>query len=76
MTQAGFVTILIGLVWLATSSGSASFAEIRAAAPGLSSAITGTVFGLTLLGFASKAGAARCILCRAPTRRLPATCRR
>ncbi|WP_345539171.1 proton-conducting transporter membrane subunit [Phytohabitans rumicis] len=57
MTQAGFVAVLLGLVWLAAASGGESFAVIRAAAPGLSPAVSGGVFLLCLIGFASKAGA-------------------
>lgn len=56
MTQAGFVSILIGLSWLASSAGT-DFADIRVAAGGLPSAVTGAVFLLCLFGFASKAGA-------------------
>ncbi len=57
MTQAGFVCILIALVWLAAASGGLSFAAIRAGAPGLGPATAGAVFVLAVLGFASKAGA-------------------
>jgi formate hydrogenlyase subunit 3/multisubunit Na+/H+ antiporter MnhD subunit len=56
MTQAGFVTLLLGLTWLAASAG-ADFAEIRAGSTGLSPAVKGTVFLLCLFGFSSKAGA-------------------
>jgi formate hydrogenlyase subunit 3/multisubunit Na+/H+ antiporter MnhD subunit len=54
MTQAGFVTLLIGLTWLAAVAGT-DFADIRQA--GLSPAVKGTVFALCLFGFAAKAGA-------------------
>jgi formate hydrogenlyase subunit 3/multisubunit Na+/H+ antiporter MnhD subunit len=57
MTQAGFVTVLIGLSWLAGATGTGSFAGIRTASGSLSPAVAGTVFVLCLLGFASKAGA-------------------
>jgi hydrogenase-4 component B len=56
MTQAGFVTILIGLVWLASES-NVDFAAIRAQAGMVSPALKGGVFLLCLLGFGSKAGA-------------------
>jgi formate hydrogenlyase subunit 3/multisubunit Na+/H+ antiporter MnhD subunit len=56
MTQAGFVTLLIGLTWLAALSG-VDFEAVRQGASGLSPAVKGTVFLLCLFGFASKAGA-------------------
>ncbi|WP_290870553.1 proton-conducting transporter membrane subunit, partial [Hamadaea sp.] len=56
MTQAGFVTVLIGLVWLADRCGT-DFATIRATAPGWSAAAKAGVFLLCLTGFAAKAGA-------------------
>ncbi|MDQ7904028.1 proton-conducting transporter membrane subunit [Phytohabitans sp. ZYX-F-186] len=57
MTQAGFVTILIGLVWLAAAAGDPSFAAIQDAAGGLSGPVRGGVFVLCVAGFAAKAGA-------------------
>jgi len=54
MTQAGFVTLLIGLAWLAGVAG-AGFDEIRTAT--ISPAVKSVVFLLCLFGFASKAGA-------------------
>ncbi len=57
MTQAGFVALLVGLLWLAAATGSVSFAGIRSAAGHLPAAVTGAVFLLCLAGFASKAGA-------------------
>jgi formate hydrogenlyase subunit 3/multisubunit Na+/H+ antiporter MnhD subunit len=56
MTQAGFVTLLIGLGWLSSAAG-ADFVSVRAGAGGLSPAVKGAVFVLCLVGFASKAGA-------------------
>lgn len=57
MTQAGFVALLIGLLWLSSATGSMSFAGIRAGAAGLSPVAAGGAFLLCLAGFASKAGA-------------------
>jgi hydrogenase-4 component B len=57
MTQAGFVTLLIGLVWLADAAGGQSFADIRAATGGLPRGVRDGVFLLCLAGFVSKAGA-------------------
>lgn len=57
LTQLGFVTLLIGTVWLAAATGGPSFAAIRAGAAGLSPAVTGTIFVLCVVGFAGKAGA-------------------
>jgi len=56
MTQAGFVTVLIGLTWLAAVAG-ADFAAVRAAAGALSPGVKDAVFVLCLVGFAAKAGA-------------------
>lgn len=56
MTQAGFVALLIGLVWLASSAGG-DFSVIREHSAAVPPAIRGGVFLLCLLGFASKAGA-------------------
>jgi len=56
MTQAGFVTLLVGLLWLAAATGS-DFADIRARSAALPGPVTAGVFLLCLLGFASKAGA-------------------
>jgi hydrogenase-4 component B len=54
MTHLGFVAILGGLVVFAAHSTGDGFAALRAAQ--VSPAIAGLVFGLTLAGFASKAG--------------------
>ncbi|KWW98618.1 Hydrogenase-4 component B / Formate hydrogenlyase subunit 3 [Carbonactinospora thermoautotrophica] len=56
MTQAGFVVILLGLVWLAAYAADDSFAALRAAAGGLPGPVRAGVFVLTAAGFASKAG--------------------
>jgi formate hydrogenlyase subunit 3/multisubunit Na+/H+ antiporter MnhD subunit len=56
MTQAGLVTILMGLVWLAAACGGESFAAIRSAAPHLPGWVRAGVFLLTATGFAAKAG--------------------
>jgi formate hydrogenlyase subunit 3/multisubunit Na+/H+ antiporter MnhD subunit len=56
MTQAGFVTVLIGLVWLASVLGG-DFATIRAAVGQLSPTVKNAVFLSCLFGFAAKAGA-------------------
>jgi hydrogenase-4 component B len=56
MTQAGFVTVLIGLTWLAVAAGS-DFAAVRAAATGLPPGVKDAAFVLCLVGFAAKAGA-------------------
>jgi formate hydrogenlyase subunit 3/multisubunit Na+/H+ antiporter MnhD subunit len=57
MTQAGFVALLIGLLWLAaaTGGGAGEFAAIRAS-DSLPPAVRSGVFLLCLAGFASKAG--------------------
>jgi formate hydrogenlyase subunit 3/multisubunit Na+/H+ antiporter MnhD subunit len=57
MTQAGFVTILIGLSWLAAAAETQAFDGIREAAASIRPFAAGTIFLLCLLGFASKAGA-------------------
>ncbi|SDZ36213.1 Formate hydrogenlyase subunit 3/Multisubunit Na+/H+ antiporter, MnhD subunit [Amycolatopsis xylanica] len=54
MTHLGFAAVLIGLVLLAGHATGDSFADLRAA--GLSPAVAGVVFVVTLAGFASKAG--------------------
>jgi len=56
MTQAGFVTVLIGLTWLAAAAGT-DFTAVRATAGVLSPAVKNAVFVLCLVGFAAKAGA-------------------
>jgi formate hydrogenlyase subunit 3/multisubunit Na+/H+ antiporter MnhD subunit len=56
MTHAGLVAILLSLVLLAGATGDESFAEIRAAASGLSPATRSAVFLLAFAGFGSKAG--------------------
>lgn len=58
MTHLGFATILIGLMVLAGHAGGDSFAALRAAGRHLPPGVAGTVFVLTLAGFASKAGIA------------------
>ena len=55
MTQAGMVTILLGLLLFAAQAGGDTFAQLRAAE--LSPSARAGVFVLTLVGFASKAGA-------------------
>jgi len=55
MTHAGMVTILLGLLLFASEAGGETFAQLRAA--DLSPAVRSMVFLLTLVGFASKAGA-------------------
>lgn len=57
MTHVGAAAILFGLVLLATHAGGQSFATIAAHRRHLSKAVSSGVFVLTLLGFASKAGA-------------------
>jgi formate hydrogenlyase subunit 3/multisubunit Na+/H+ antiporter MnhD subunit len=54
MTQAGFVTILLGLVTFAAAAGGDSFDALRAAHA--SPALGGLVFVLILAGFGAKAG--------------------
>jgi formate hydrogenlyase subunit 3/multisubunit Na+/H+ antiporter MnhD subunit len=56
MTQAGFVAVLFGLLWLWSLAGG-DFATIRAHADALSPAARSAVFLLCLFGFAAKAGA-------------------
>ena len=57
MTHAGAAAILLGLVLLAAHAGGQGFSEIAAHRGRLSAPIASVVFVLTLLGFASKAGA-------------------
>ncbi|MGH3392424.1 MAG: proton-conducting transporter membrane subunit, partial [Actinomadura sp.] len=56
MTQAGFVVILLALVWAAAACGGESFTAIRNAAHELPGAVRGAVFVLAAAGFAAKAG--------------------
>ncbi|GAB3400393.1 proton-conducting transporter transmembrane domain-containing protein [Flindersiella endophytica] len=58
LTHLGLVTILVGLVLFATQVGTQDgrFEQLREGAEGLSPALRSLVFGLTLVGFASKAG--------------------
>jgi len=56
MTHFGLLVILAGLVGFAAAAHGESFAQLRAAAGGMSPAVRGAVFGATLVGFASKAG--------------------
>jgi hydrogenase-4 component B len=56
MTHLGLLVILAGLVGFAAAAHGESFAQLRAAAGGMSPAVRGAVFATTLLGFASKAG--------------------
>ncbi len=56
MTHLGLVAILIGLLVFAAHASGGSFAALRAAAPGLSPMVAGSVFVLTGIGFGSKAG--------------------
>jgi formate hydrogenlyase subunit 3/multisubunit Na+/H+ antiporter MnhD subunit len=57
MTQFGACAVLIGLVLMATRTGSQSFAAISAAAPHFSPWVRSAAFVLVVIGFASKAGA-------------------
>ena len=57
MTHVGAAAILLGLVLLAAHAGGQSFATIAAHRGRLSGGIKAAVFVLTLVGFASKAGA-------------------
>ncbi len=57
MTQAGFVAILIGLVWLSAATGSQTFSGIREQAATMHPFAATSIFLLCLAGFASKAGA-------------------
>ncbi|MCL4445524.1 MAG: hydrogenase 4 subunit B [Actinobacteria bacterium] len=57
MTHVGAAAILLALVLLATHAGGESFAGIAAHHGRLSVPLSSTVFVLTLIGFASKAGA-------------------
>ncbi len=56
MTQAGFVTVLIGLTWLASAASNVDFAGVRAHSAVIAPATKALVFLLCLAGFASKAG--------------------
>ncbi len=56
MTHLGLVALLIALVLFATDAGGETFAALRSGAHLLSPAVRGTVFGLALAAFASKAG--------------------
>ncbi|MFF0430751.1 proton-conducting transporter membrane subunit [Streptomyces sp. NPDC004327] len=56
MTQLGLVLLLAGFALFAGAAGGERFAVLRAGAAGLSPAVRGTVFVLTGLAFASKAG--------------------
>ena len=57
MTHVGAAAILLGLVLLAAHAGGQSFATIAAHRGRLSGGIKSAIFVLTLVGFASKAGA-------------------
>ncbi|RSM85283.1 hydrogenase 4 subunit B [Kibdelosporangium aridum] len=54
MTHLGFAAVLSGLMVFAAHAPDDSFAALRAA--GVSPGVAGVVFGVTLVGFASKAG--------------------
>lgn len=56
MTHAGLACLLAGMLLLGAWTGSASFADWRAAAPGLSPTARNVAFALLALGFAGKAG--------------------
>jgi hydrogenase-4 component B len=56
MTHLGFVAVLIGLVVFAGHATDDSFTALRDTGQNLSPTVAGTVFVLTLAGFASKAG--------------------
>jgi len=57
MTQAGAVSIVLGLLLVASSAPGQDFAQLAAGAAHLSAAQRSLAFALTLVGFASKAGA-------------------
>jgi formate hydrogenlyase subunit 3/multisubunit Na+/H+ antiporter MnhD subunit len=57
MTQLGAASILLGFLLLTTHGGGQSFADLRHHASMLSPTLRSFAFALTLLGFASKAGA-------------------
>lgn len=56
MTHLGLIFILAGLMIAVAHAGGDSFAQLRSAAPQLSSTTAGVVFLLALIGFGSKAG--------------------
>lgn len=56
MTHVGLAAILIGLVLFAGGVGGESFVSLREGADALSPGLRAAIFGLTLLGFGSKAG--------------------
>lgn len=56
MSQLGVVLLLAGFALFAGAAGGEGFAALRAGSAGLSPAVRGTVFALTGLAFASKAG--------------------
>ncbi len=56
MTELGFLSILVALVWFAGGVGSESFAAMGQGATTLSSGTRNGIFLLTLIGFGSKAG--------------------
>ena len=56
MTHAGLACLLVGMLLLATHTGSLRFADWRAAAPTLTPALRNAVWILLALGFAGKAG--------------------
>ena len=57
LTQAGFVALLVGTLWLSSAAGGSDFAHLRVAGPTLGGGTTGVVFLLLVFGFAGKAGA-------------------
>ena len=57
MTQVGAAALILGLVLLATRSGSQSFAVIALKSPHLPAWVRSTAFLLAVVGFGSKAGA-------------------
>ena len=57
MTQLGAAALILGLVLLATRSGSQSFAVIALKSPHLPAWVRSTAFVLAVVGFGSKAGA-------------------
>ena len=56
MTHAGLACLLVGMLLLATHTGSLRFADWRAAAPALSPAVRSAAWVFLALGFAGKAG--------------------
>jgi formate hydrogenlyase subunit 3/multisubunit Na+/H+ antiporter MnhD subunit len=60
MTQAGFVVIAIGLMWLAAAAESQSFMDIARVAPALSPIVAGGVFVLCPANYSTSPAACSC----------------